>query len=172
MLNILSLWAIFQQKLAKREVGTIDRSQDIARLQEFYKLYREKNNVDKLREEEMELRESGAFSGNLGEYVVLPALFSLFVIPPSPLPQHNQQNTHKQLNVISIWNVCVRACAFKSIIYICCSLVDGSITWSFISDTIQIVWWTAVHNGILLLVIFYLFILIMTRNPSNSTTIL
>lgn len=68
MCNILSLWAIFQQKLAKREVGSIDRSQDITRLQEFYKLYREKNNVDKLREEEMKLRESGAFSGNLGEY--------------------------------------------------------------------------------------------------------
>lgn len=59
----------FQQKLAKREGGLIDRSQDIARLQEFYKLYREKNDVDKLREEEMKLKESGAFSGNLGEYV-------------------------------------------------------------------------------------------------------
>ena len=69
MCNILSLWAIFQQKLAKKEVGTIDRSRDIELLQEFYKLYREKNNVDKLREEEMKLRESGAFSGNLGEYV-------------------------------------------------------------------------------------------------------
>ncbi|XVE78801.1 hypothetical protein DITRI_Ditri14bG0007100 [Diplodiscus trichospermus] len=61
------LMSVIKQKLAKREVGTIDRSQDIARLQEFYKLYREKNNVDKLREEEMKLRESGAFSGNLGE---------------------------------------------------------------------------------------------------------
>lgn len=58
-----------QQKLAKREVGTIDRSQDITRLQEFYKRYREKNNVDKLREEEMLLRESVVFSGRLGEYV-------------------------------------------------------------------------------------------------------
>ncbi|CAJ1977780.1 unnamed protein product [Sphenostylis stenocarpa] len=56
-----------QQKLAKREAGTIDRSQDVARLQEFYKSYREKNNVDKLREEEMKLRESGAFSRDLGE---------------------------------------------------------------------------------------------------------
>ena len=61
--------ANFQQKLAKREGGTIDRSYDISRLQEFYKLYREKNNVDKLREEEMKLRESSVFSGNLGEYV-------------------------------------------------------------------------------------------------------
>lgn len=60
---------ILQQKLAKREGGSIDRTQDIARLREFYKLYREKNNVDKLREEEMKLRESGVFSGNLGEYV-------------------------------------------------------------------------------------------------------
>lgn len=61
---------IFQQKLAKKEAGGIDRSQDIARLREFYKLYRQKNNVDKLREEEMKLRESGIFSGNLGEYVL------------------------------------------------------------------------------------------------------
>ncbi|XVF69743.1 hypothetical protein PTKIN_Ptkin11bG0106300 [Pterospermum kingtungense] len=61
------LMSVIKQKLAKREVGTIDRSQDVARLQEFYKLYREKNNVDKLREEEMKLRELGVFSGNLGE---------------------------------------------------------------------------------------------------------
>ncbi|KAL5765112.1 hypothetical protein ACOSQ2_017706 [Xanthoceras sorbifolium] len=61
------LMSVIKQKLAKREGGTIDRSQDIARLQEFYKLYREKNNVDKLREEEMKLRESATFSGNLGE---------------------------------------------------------------------------------------------------------
>ncbi|XP_028076538.1 callose synthase 9 isoform X1 [Camellia sinensis] len=61
------LMSVIKQKLAKREGGTIDRSQDIARLQEFYKHYREKHNVDKLREEEMQLRESGAFSGNLGE---------------------------------------------------------------------------------------------------------
>ncbi|PKI56122.1 hypothetical protein CRG98_023476 [Punica granatum] len=55
------------QKLAKREAGAIDRSQDIARLQEFYKSYREKNNVVKLREEEAKLRESAAYTGNLGE---------------------------------------------------------------------------------------------------------
>lgn len=61
---------ILQQKLAKKEAGGIDRTQDIARLREFYKLYREKNNVDQLREEEMKLRQSGVFSGNLGEYVL------------------------------------------------------------------------------------------------------
>lgn len=61
----------FQQKLAKREHGNIDRSQDITRLREFYKRYREINDVDHLRAEEMKLRESGAFSGNLGEYVLL-----------------------------------------------------------------------------------------------------
>lgn len=61
------LMSVIKQKLAKKEVGTIDRSQDIARLQEFYKSYRKKNNVDRLREEEMQLRESGAFSRNLGE---------------------------------------------------------------------------------------------------------
>ena len=56
-----------QQKLAKRDGVTIDRSQDIARLQEIYKQYREKNNVDKLREDEMQLMYSGVFSGKLGE---------------------------------------------------------------------------------------------------------
>ncbi|XP_028759782.1 callose synthase 9 [Neltuma alba] len=61
------LMSVIKQKLAKREVGTIDRSQDIAKLQEFYKRYREKHNVDRLREEEMKLRESGAFSAKLSE---------------------------------------------------------------------------------------------------------
>lgn len=54
-----------QQKLAKREAGNIDRSLDIARLQEFYRKYRRMNNVDQLLEDEMKLRESGAFTGNL-----------------------------------------------------------------------------------------------------------
>ena len=57
---VFCLTIIWQQKLAKRDGADFDRNQDIARLREFYKLYREKNNVDKLREEEMELRESGA----------------------------------------------------------------------------------------------------------------
>ncbi|KAL1561337.1 Callose synthase 9 [Salvia divinorum] len=61
------LMSVIKQKLAKKEAGGIDRTQDIARLREFYKLYRQKNNVDRLREEEMELRQSGVFSGNLGE---------------------------------------------------------------------------------------------------------
>lgn len=61
------LMSVIKQKLAKREGGTIDRSQDVARLQDFYKLYREKNNVVKLREEEMKLRESADYTGNLGE---------------------------------------------------------------------------------------------------------
>uniref|UniRef100_A0A7C9ENL7 1,3-beta-glucan synthase n=1 Tax=Opuntia streptacantha TaxID=393608 RepID=A0A7C9ENL7_OPUST len=61
------LMSVIKQKLAKREAGSIDRSQDIARLQEFYRKYREKHNVDQLLEDEMKLRESGAFSGNLGE---------------------------------------------------------------------------------------------------------
>ncbi|XP_028103262.1 17.6 kDa class I heat shock protein 1-like [Camellia sinensis] len=62
---------IFQQRLAKREGGTTDRSQDIAHLQEFYKHYREKHNIDKLREEKIQLRESGAFSGNHTEKIML-----------------------------------------------------------------------------------------------------
>lgn len=61
------LMSVIRQKLAKREGGAIDRSQDIAKLQEFYKLYREKHKVDELIEDEMKLRESAVFSGNLGE---------------------------------------------------------------------------------------------------------
>ncbi|KAF3771703.1 Callose synthase 9, partial [Nymphaea thermarum] len=61
------LMSVIKQKLAKREAGVIDRTQDIARLQELYKLYREKHKIDELQEEELRLRESGAFSGNLGE---------------------------------------------------------------------------------------------------------
>ncbi|MCL7030897.1 hypothetical protein MKW94_030259 [Papaver nudicaule] len=59
--------SVIKQKLLKREGLSIDRSQDIARLREFYKLYRENNKVDELRQDEIKLRESGAFSGNLGE---------------------------------------------------------------------------------------------------------
>jgi callose synthase len=60
---------VLQQKLAKKDGGEIDRSQDIARIQEFYKRYREKHRVDELQEEEMKLQESGTFSGDLQEYV-------------------------------------------------------------------------------------------------------
>ncbi|XP_048605441.1 callose synthase 9 [Brassica napus] len=59
------LMSVVKQKLAKREVGTIDRTQDSKRLQDFYRLYREKNNVDTLKEEEMQLRESGVLTGEL-----------------------------------------------------------------------------------------------------------
>ncbi|CAG7882186.1 unnamed protein product [Brassica rapa] len=59
------LMSVVKQKLAKREVGTIDRTQDSKRLQDFYRLYREKNNVDTLKEEEMQLRESGVITGEL-----------------------------------------------------------------------------------------------------------
>ncbi|WOL05975.1 Callose synthase 9 [Canna indica] len=61
------LASVIKQKLAKRDGGTINRSQDIARLQEFYKYYREKNKADELCADEMKLRESSVFSGNLGE---------------------------------------------------------------------------------------------------------
>ncbi|XP_062209649.1 callose synthase 9 isoform X2 [Phragmites australis] len=61
------LMSVIRQKLAKRDGGAIDRSRDIAKLQEFYKLYREKHKVDELIEDEMKLRESAVFSGNLGE---------------------------------------------------------------------------------------------------------
>lgn len=61
------LMSVVKQKLAKREVGTIDRSQDIKRLQDFYRLYREKNNVDTLKEDEKQLRESGVFTKEMSE---------------------------------------------------------------------------------------------------------
>lgn len=57
---------LFQKKNEKREVETINRSQDINRLKGFYQRYREKNNVDTFKEEEKQLCESGAFTD---EYV-------------------------------------------------------------------------------------------------------
>ncbi|KAM5574476.1 hypothetical protein ABKV19_013761 [Rosa sericea] len=61
------LMSVLKQKQAQRGGETVDRSQDFLVLQKFYKLYREKNNVEKLREEEMKLRESGSICANLGE---------------------------------------------------------------------------------------------------------
>ncbi|XP_062116848.1 callose synthase 9-like isoform X2 [Humulus lupulus] len=55
------------KNLQKKEGGVIDRSQDIALLHDFYKLYRERNDVEMLREEELNLRETGVFSGDLGK---------------------------------------------------------------------------------------------------------
>ena len=67
ILYIVRPWFIlFQKKNEKREVETINRSQDINRLQGFYQRYREKNNVDTLKEEEKQLCESGAVTD---EYV-------------------------------------------------------------------------------------------------------
>ncbi|KAH0944092.1 hypothetical protein HID58_003729 [Brassica napus] len=60
------LMSVIKQRDEKREVETINRSQDINRLQGFYQRYREKNNVDTLKEEEKQLCESGAFTD---EYV-------------------------------------------------------------------------------------------------------
>ncbi|XP_056842826.1 callose synthase 9-like isoform X1 [Raphanus sativus] len=59
------LMSVIKQNTEKRAVGTIDRSQDINRLQGFYQRYREKNNVGTLKEEEKQLRESGAFTDEL-----------------------------------------------------------------------------------------------------------
>ncbi|XP_062026358.1 probable disease resistance protein RPP1 isoform X1 [Rosa rugosa] len=61
------LMNVWKQKQARLGGETVDRSQDFLVLQKFYKLYREKNNVEKLREEEMKLRESGSICANLGE---------------------------------------------------------------------------------------------------------
>ncbi|KAI4383671.1 hypothetical protein MLD38_009480 [Melastoma candidum] len=92
------LMSVIKQKLAKREGGAIDRSQDIVRLQEFYRLYREKNNVVKLREEEMKLRDSAAFSANFSElekktvkrkrvFAILKVLRSVLVQLSPELPE-------------------------------------------------------------------------------------
>lgn len=69
------LFVIVQQKLAKRDGGSIDRSQDITLLQEFYKTYRKKYKAVELHMEEIKLRESHEVSGNLGEYVSVVAYF-------------------------------------------------------------------------------------------------
>jgi len=61
------LMSVIRQKLAKRDGGSIDRSQDITLLQEFYKTYRKKYKAVELRMEEIKLRESHEVSGNLGE---------------------------------------------------------------------------------------------------------
>ncbi|KAJ0244355.1 hypothetical protein HA466_0190010 [Hirschfeldia incana] len=59
------LMSVIKQRHEKSAVGTINRSQDINRLQGFYQRYREKNNVDTLKEEEKQLRESGAFTDEI-----------------------------------------------------------------------------------------------------------
>lgn len=61
------LMSVIRQKLAKRDGGSIERSQDITLLQEFYKTYRKKYKAVELRMEEIKLRESHEVSGNLGE---------------------------------------------------------------------------------------------------------
>ncbi|RID81003.1 hypothetical protein BRARA_A03621 [Brassica rapa] len=64
------LMSVIKQRDEKREVETINRSQDINRLQGFYQRYREKNNVDTLKEEEKQLCESGAFTDELEQKTV------------------------------------------------------------------------------------------------------
>lgn len=74
LLRMFTLTAM-QQKLAKKDGAKFDRSQDIARLREFYKAYRERHRVDELQEEERKWRESGSISGDLGEYVLQSQTF-------------------------------------------------------------------------------------------------
>ncbi|KAH9302684.1 hypothetical protein KI387_014267, partial [Taxus chinensis] len=61
------LMSVIKQKLAKKDGARFDRSQDITRLREFYKEYRERHRVDELQEEEQKWRASGAFNGDLAE---------------------------------------------------------------------------------------------------------
>nr|VDD53177.1 unnamed protein product [Brassica oleracea] len=64
------LMSVIKKKNEKREVETINRSQDINRLKGFYQRYREKNNVDTFKEEEKQLCESGAFTDELEQKTV------------------------------------------------------------------------------------------------------
>lgn len=54
------LMSIIKQKLAKKDGETIDRTEDIAQIQEFYKYYRNKSNIDELQEQEERWKTSGA----------------------------------------------------------------------------------------------------------------
>lgn len=62
---------LLQQKLAKKGGGQIDRNRDIERLWEFYNQYKRRHRVDDIQREEQKWRESGTFSANVGEYVLL-----------------------------------------------------------------------------------------------------
>ncbi|KAJ0249614.1 Callose synthase 9 [Hirschfeldia incana] len=81
------LMSVVKQRLAKREVGTLDRSQDSKRLQDFYMLYREKNNVDTLKEEETQLRESGVLTELERKTVQRKRLFATLKILGNVLEQ-------------------------------------------------------------------------------------
>ncbi|MCO5610096.1 hypothetical protein L7F22_064331 [Adiantum nelumboides] len=56
------LMSVIKQKLAKREGESIDRTQDIAQIEAFYRDYRMRHNIDELREQE-QLRKSSGASG-------------------------------------------------------------------------------------------------------------
>lgn len=65
------LWVfgfLFQQKLAKRDGGQIDRNRDIEHLWDFYQRYKRQHKVDDIQRQEQRWRESGTFSAGLGEY--------------------------------------------------------------------------------------------------------
>ncbi|PRQ19862.1 putative 1,3-beta-glucan synthase [Rosa chinensis] len=68
------LICVIKQALSQRRSAnaTIDRSEDFVLLQQFYKLYREKNNVEKLLQEKMKMREcSTSSSDNLRESQII-----------------------------------------------------------------------------------------------------
>lgn len=60
---------LLQQKLAKRDGAPIDRNRDIERLWDFYLAYKKRHKVDDIQQYEQRLRESGAFSANIEQYV-------------------------------------------------------------------------------------------------------
>ena len=59
---------ILQQKLAKKDGGSIDRQNDIEVLWNFYLEYKKRRRVDDMQREQEIMRESGTFST---EYVFL-----------------------------------------------------------------------------------------------------
>ncbi|EFJ07568.1 glucan synthase like 7 [Selaginella moellendorffii] len=61
------LKSVIKQKLSRREGERIDRSQDISLLWEYYKYYRQKHNVDELKEQGRQWRAAGDIDAQPGE---------------------------------------------------------------------------------------------------------
>lgn len=66
---------LLQQKLAKKDGTSIDRSRDVEQLWKFYQSYKNRHRVDDIQREEQKWRETGTYSSNLGEYDHIMLLF-------------------------------------------------------------------------------------------------
>ncbi|GAB2269726.1 Callose synthase 10 [Dionaea muscipula] len=70
------LMSVIKQKLVKRDGAPIDRNRDIERLWQFYQLYKQRNKVDDLQQDELNWRESGVISANFSELAGMRKVFS------------------------------------------------------------------------------------------------